>query len=149
MGRFSVTNAKAGVNTANTIMWQLRAASTERIELLELSISVKTAPTTAPSWRLNRGTALGTSSATVVPQQEDATDDAASSLLDTAWSVNPTAGSVDLREFGHPATIGSAIVWTFYNKPMRVERSTGMLIINGNASGPTLGLFVVTATFDE
>jgi hypothetical protein len=149
VGRYSVTNAKAGVNTANTIMWQLKASATERYELLEVTISAKAAPTTAPSWRLNRGTALGTSTATIQPQPEDPDDDTASTLLDTTWSANPTAGGVDLREFAHPAAIGNGIVWTFYNKPIQVNRSTGLLFINGNASGATLGTLTITCTFDE
>jgi len=149
VGRYSVTHNKAGVNTANTMMWQLRAVSTQRMELLELMISVRTAPTTGPSWRLNRGTALGTSSATKTPQAEDPDDVAAAAVLDTAWSVNPTAAADDLREFGHPNSIGSAIVWTWWNKPLRINKSTGLIIINANASGTTAGLLVVTAVFDE
>jgi hypothetical protein len=149
MARYSVTHTKAGVNTANTIMWQLRSVSPDRVELIELAISVKVAPTTGPSWRLNRGTAIGTSSATVTPQPEDPDTRAADARLDTTWSANPTLGGVDLREYATPNAIGSGIVWTWYDKPLRINIATGICIVNGNATGATLGTLAIYAVFDE
>ena len=113
MSRYEVTHAKAGVNTANTIMWQLKAGSGQRVHLLELGLSIEVAPTTGPAWRLNRPTALGTSSATVTPQPEDPDITASTLVLDTAWSANPTLGGTDHRRFAIPTAIGSGIVWTW------------------------------------
>jgi hypothetical protein len=150
MPRYSVTHNKAGVNTANTIMWQLRAASTDMVEIVELGVSVRTAPTTGPVWRLNRGTALGTSSATVTPQVESPpTAAAATSRLDTTWSANPTLAAEDLRRYATPNAIGSGIVWTWYDKPLPLLVSTGLAIVNGNAAGATLGSFDVYIVLDE
>lgn len=149
MARYSVTHVKAGVNTANTIMWAIRAASTDTVYLYELGLSVVTAPTTGPSFRLNRATAVGTSSATVTPQAEGALVTAATSRLDTAWSANPTAGGVDLRTYAVPNSIGSGIVWTWYDMPLILTVSTSILIINGNATGATLGSLGLYAVLDE
>jgi hypothetical protein len=149
MARYSVTANKSGVNTANTIMWQLRAVSPNRIELLELALTVKVAPATGPSWRLNRTTAIGTNSGTVTPQAEDPATPAAISRLDTSWSVNPTLGGTDLREYAIPNAIGSGIVWTWYDKPLRIDVATGLAFVNGNAAGATLGTLVIYAVFDE
>jgi hypothetical protein len=149
VARYSVTHAKAGVNTANTIMWQLRAVSPNRCELIELALSISVAPTTGPSWRLNRGTAIGTSSATVTPQAEDPSTPAAISKLDTTWSANPTLAGTDLRQYATPNAIGSGIVWTWYDKPFRIDTATGLCIVNGNATGTTLGTLVIYAVFDE
>lgn len=150
MARYSATHRKAGVNTANTIMWQLRAASTNMIEIVELGLSVAVAPTTGPSWRLNRGTALGTSSATVQPQIESPPTVAASAaLLDITWSANPTLGAIDLRQYATPNAIGSGIVWTWYDKPLPLLISTGICLVNGNATGTTLGSFDIYLIFDE
>jgi hypothetical protein len=146
--RYSVTHSKAGVNTANTIMWQLRAVSPDRVELVELALTVKVAPTTGPSWRLNRGTAIGTSTATVTPQTEDPDVAAASARLDTTWSANPTLGGTDLREYATPNAIGSGIVWTWYDKPLQINIASGICLVNGNATGATTGTLVIYAVFD-
>jgi len=149
MARYSVTHSKAGVNTANTIMWQLRSITPDRVELIELAVSVKVAPTTGPSWRLNRTTAIGTSSATITPQPEDIDTRACDARLDTTWSANPTLGGIDLREYATPNAIGSGIVWTWYDKPLRINIATGIALVNGNATGATLGTLVIYAVFDE
>jgi hypothetical protein len=59
VARYSVTANKAMVNTANTWMFQLRAAATQRVWLYELGIFIEAAPATAPVIRLNRPTAVG------------------------------------------------------------------------------------------
>jgi hypothetical protein len=146
--RYSVPHTKAGVNTANTMMWQLRPINNRNL-LVELALTVVVAPTTGPSWRLNRPTALGTSSATVTPQAEDTDVRTSDSRLDTAWSANPTAAAIDLRPYATPNAIGSGIVWTWYDQPLRIPTAGGLLIINGNATGATLGTFGIYAVFDE
>ena len=105
---------------------------------------------TGPAWRLNRGTALGTSSATVTPQLESLpTASAAVARLDTAWSANPTLAGTDLRVYGTPNSIGSGIVWTWYDQPLSLLVSTGICIVNANAAGATLGSFDIYVVFDE
>jgi hypothetical protein len=148
MPRYVVAATKAGINTANSPMWQLRAVGTH-IRLVELALSVTTAPTTGPAWRLNRSTAIGTSSATVTPQTEDTDVSAAAARLDTTWSAAPTLASTDMRIYGTPNAIGSGIVWTWYDRPLRIPSSTGVVMVNLNAAGATLGLLAVYATFDE
>lgn len=149
MPRFFVTSTKAGVNAANTSMWQLRASATAELRLVEVGMSIAVAPTTGPSWRLNRPTAIGTSSATGTPQRRNANSSAPTALLDTAWSVNPTLAADDLMRYATPNAIGSGIVWSFYDMPMIVDRSTGVVVNNGNAVGTTLGSFNIYYIFDE
>lgn len=150
MSRYDVTHTKAGVNTANTIMWQLRAASTQRVELLELGVAVSTGPpSTNPQFRLVRAATLGTSTATVTPQPEDPGNAPAVTLLDTTWSTAPTLAANDLRSFPVPASIGAGIVWTWYDKPLTIPISGGLCIVNLNATGATLGSFSIYAYFNE
>jgi len=150
MARYTVAHTKAGVNTANTIMWQIRAASTDMIAIWEMGISVTVAPTTGPSWRLNRPTAIGTSSATVTPQIESPpVASAAVARLDTTWSANPTLAATDMRAYATPNAIGSGIVWTWWDQPLWLAVSTGVALVNANAAGTTLGSFTVYVIFDE
>jgi hypothetical protein len=149
MARYAVATTKAGVNTANTQMFMIRAGTGQSTFLLELALSVTTAPTTGPAWRLNRPTAAGTASTQVTPQAEEPDAIAALTRLDSAWSAAPTAAGTDMRYYGTPNAIGSGIVWTWYERPLRIPATTGLLIINGNAAGATLGLFACYAIVQE
>jgi hypothetical protein len=151
MARYSVTSNKAGVNTANTIMWQLRPV-TNRSYLLELGLSVAVAPTTGPEFILSRSLTLGTASGTpVVPQIEGSLGKAATLLLDTAWSVAPTTATIPMRRYAVPNAIGSGVVWTWYDKPLEIDLGAtfAIQIINGNATGATLGNLDIYAVIDE
>jgi hypothetical protein len=150
VARFEVSHRKAGVNTANTIMWQHRTTASSRVRIYEIALAVDTVTTTGPSWRLNRTTAVGTSTATVSPEEQDPGGGAATSLLDITWSSNPTLGSNDLRRYATPQTVGSGIVWTWPDhRPLIIPASAGMAIVNGNATGASTGFFVVTFVFEE
>lgn len=149
MSRYDVTHNKAMVNAANTIMWQIRAAAGQRVELLELGVAVEGAPTAGPVIRLNRSTALGTSTATVIPQSEDPGNAAAVTLLDTTWSTNPTLAGTDHRRFPLAPAVGAGIVWTWFDKPFTIPAGTGLCIVNAAAAGATLGSLTMYAYLNE
>lgn len=149
MGRYSVTTNKAGINTANSTMFGVRAGTGQTALLVELAVSIEASPTAGPTWRLNRATAAGTASTQVVPQAEDPDNVAALTRLDSAWSVAPTAAAVDLRRYSTPTAVGSGIVWTFYDRPFRIAPTTNLLLINATAAGTTLGTFAIYAVFYE
>jgi hypothetical protein len=152
MSRYQASNSKAGVNTAGTIMWQLRPTTTaQRMKVLEIGIGVASAPTTAPSFQLARSTAIGTSTTTAAGQPYDQADTAALGTLDSAWSVNPTSAGVTLRQSGLAVTAGGQLFWTFYDVPlvMFADTTDGLLIINANASGATLGTFTCYMVWQE
>jgi hypothetical protein len=150
VARYSVTHNKAGINTANSLMWQLRPV-TNRSYLLELGLSVAVAPTNGPEFILSRSLTLGTSSATVVPQIEGSLGKAATLLLDTTWSVAPTTATIPMRRYAVPNAIGSGVVWTWYDKPLEIDLGAtfAIQIVNGNASGVTLGNLDIYAVIDE
>lgn len=150
MARFEICHAKAGVNTANTIMWQLRAAASSRTRIFEIHLSIAVAPTTGPSWRLNRVTAVGTSSATVTAEEQDPGGGAPATVLDTAWSANPTLATNDMRKYATSSSIGSGIVWTWPDhRPLILPVSLGLAVVNANAAGTTVGTFNVTFIIEE
>lgn len=146
---------KAGVNTANTIMWQLRqTAATARLRVLSVTVAVETAPTTGPIFYLTRATANGTSSTTKVGLPWNNTETVtALGTLDSAWSVNPTVTTADKLKIGPvPATIGAGWMFDFRDDPLPLQASTtvgGLCIVNSNASGATLGAFSVGVTWLE
>jgi hypothetical protein len=149
---YTVGLNKAGVNTANTVMWQLKTAAADRMHIRELGIFVNTAPTTAPLFALARSTALGTATTSVLGQAMDNGDPAATGLAESAWSSAPTfaTGGPFLRLAGLPVTAGSGLIWTFaYGECIVVPVSAGLCIANINASGATLGNFVFYVSWTE
>jgi hypothetical protein len=142
---------KAGVNTANTVMWQLKGSAARRPRLLELGVFVAVAPTAAPSFALARATAIGTSTASLAGVPEDPADTIASTtVLDTAWSAAPTFTTAGpfIRNTGLPITAGSGVIWTF-PRGLVIPMSGGLVIANLLATGATLGLFGMYANFEE
>jgi hypothetical protein len=149
---YSAGNTKAGVNVANTVMWMLKTAATDRCHIREITIGVASAPTTAPNFVLARHTALGTSSTTVLGTALDPADPAATTTFDSAWSSAPTfaTGGPFLKNLPLPVTAGGAMVWTFaYGECIIVPVSAGLVIANVNASGSTVGSFVCNVTWTE
>jgi len=152
MERYGASNSKAGVNAANTPMWQLRGGTTKRLRLLEIGLGVKTAPTTAPAFQLVRSTAIGTNSGTGAGQAYDSAGaPAAVGTLDNAWSVNPTLAANAFRETTMTTTAGGQTFWTFYDDPLWIPASAtvGLVIVNTVATGATLGTFVAYCVWDE
>lgn len=150
-GRYGAANSKAGVNTANTVMWQLRNTGTaERLEIVEIAVAISTAPTTAPSFYLARASAVGTITTTLVGQPNDPGETTAQGSLDSVFSVAPTINTaLRLRQLGLPVTAGSGLVWAFYDRPLIVPVSLGLCIVNANASGATLGVMTCSIAWDE
>jgi L,D-peptidoglycan transpeptidase YkuD (ErfK/YbiS/YcfS/YnhG family) len=152
MARFEVAHNKAGVNTANKVMWQLRTSTTTRARVFEIGISIAVAPTTAPSWRLARATALGTSTATQAAEEEDPGGPTAVTLLDTTWSADPTPSATNMRLYATPITAGSGIVWTWPDhRPLIIPNAaaSGICVVNANPSGATAGSFNIYCVFEE
>lgn len=150
MPRFEVSNSKAPINAANSPMWQLKCAATSRCRVFEIALSIATAPTVAPTWRLCRSTALGTSTATQAAEEQDPGGPAATTLLDTTWSTPPTLSAVPMRRYATPASAGSGIVWTWPDhRPLIVPLSTGVVIVNDIAAGAVTGLLVCSIVFEE
>lgn len=153
MTRYGTAHTKAGVNTADTVMWMLRPGSNDDIFIYEIGLSVQVVPTTGPMWRLIRASTLGTQTAQTTPQLEDSGTNTANARMDVTWSSAPTvsaqSSNVDLRRYTPTNAIGNGIVWTWYDKPLYVAASSGLCIANGNAAGATLGSFHVYVRFDE
>lgn len=150
MPSFSLATSKAGINTANSVMWQLRSSATERVRLTELGLYVAVAPTTAPTFVLIRHTTLGTSSATLTPIPNEVSDAAPSAVLETAWSAQPTfsVSGPFLRLAALPITAGAGMIWRF-PEPISISVSSGLIIANLNASGATLGTFGLSLEYRE
>ncbi len=150
--RYEIGVAKAGVNTANTVMWALRAP-TRRSWLHELGVFVDVSPTTAPQITLARNTAGTITSSTtavglaMVPEASTGT-----TTLDSAWSTPPTFNTAGpfIRRMTLPVTAGAGIIWTWPEGLIITSTLAHTLVIaNAAASGATLGQLSVYASWEE
>jgi hypothetical protein len=150
--RYEVGLAKAGVNTANTVMWALRAVS-RRTTLYELGLFVDTAPTTAPQFVLARNTAGTVTATTTNLGQATITETAGTSSMDSAWSAAPTFTTAGpfIRRMTLPVTAGAGIIWTWPEGLVisSATITTALVIANAAATGATLGQFSIYASWDE
>lgn len=142
---------KAGVNVANTVMWQIRSPATKRTRILEIGVSVAVSPTTAPRFAIARDTAVGATPTSSLFLANDPADPAALTNLDTAWGTAPTfttTGPFLGPVAALPVTAGAFYIWTFPN-PLVLANSAGLVIANLAATGATLGSFTFYAVVDE
>lgn len=150
MSRYEAASSKAGTNTANTILWAIRAGANRKVFLFELGLSVEVAPTTGPTFRLLRAATVGTASASVAFQEAEPTSsaDAATAVLETTWSAAPTLAAVDLRRLAAAAAIGPGPLWT-WDRGLLIPPGASLLIVNANATGATTGTLGIYAHIEE
>jgi hypothetical protein len=153
MGQYSAGFSVAGVNVANTqVVHLVNTAATERIYVKLLAVGVSVAPTTAPSFYVSRSTARGTQATTLAGQPFDLADTASTATLDLTWTVAPTfSTTLPIVRGGLAVTAGGWWVWDFRDQPLVIPATTGsgLVIVNGVASGATLGTFAGYACWEE
>lgn len=126
MARYTV-GFNSTVTTTGAGRWQLRAGSADRIAVVEIGLTIAAA--TASTYGLYRSATLGTASTTIVPVPHDPADGASAAVFETAWSAAPTISTnVALRRVSLPATIGAGFIWQFYDKPVMVAVSAGLIL---------------------
>lgn len=142
--RYELGLNRAGVNTANTVLAELRASSSARIFLEEVGISMAVLPSTAPRFVLTRPNNSPAGGTNNVPNAMDPADGAAlSSFFLTGQSTVPTFATSGpfLQAGGLPLTLGAGLLWTFPGQGLVIPLSGSLLLANLNASGATLGSF--------
>jgi hypothetical protein len=151
--RYSVSHTKAGINTVDSPMWQVRPGSNDDCYIYEIGLSIATAPTNAPQWRLVKATTIGTAATQATPVIEGPGSNTANARLDLTWSAAPTiaaqTANSDYRRYSHLAPVGNGIVWTWYDAPLYMPAGAGLVIANGAAAGTTLGSMNIYVRFDE
>lgn len=153
--RYQAALTRAGINTAGPqLYWQLRSNGSARLRLVEIGVSINTAPSTAPLFQISRATAsLGTASTSLTGQAFDSSDSTATGVLESAWSAAPTINTTYHRMFGLPVTAGNGFIWTFPNDGEMIIGGAGaaqaLQITNANASGTTTGNFAAYVVWEE
>lgn len=150
--RYQAALSRSGINTAGPqLYWQLRSGASARLRIIEIGISVVTAPTTAPLFQISRATAsLGTASTSLAGQPLDAADVSAVGVFESAWSAAPTINTTYHRMLGLPVTAGGGFIWSWpVDSPLVLPASAALQITNANASGATTGTFAAYVVWEE
>lgn len=152
MALYSVGTNRAGINTANSPMLELRTASTARATIREVGVSMAVLPTTAPRFVLARATNTPTGGTNNTPIALDSADAASLHTFNNpSWTSAPTFSTSGpwLKVAGLPLTLGAGFVWTFPGPGLVVPVSASLVFANLNASGATLGSFDIYFIWDE
>jgi hypothetical protein len=152
MAGYRVAVNRSGVNTANTVLVELRASATDRIVVREVGIAMAVLPTTAPRFVLARQSNTPAGGTNTVPEKSDSADGAAAaSFFTTGWTTTPTfaTGGPWLQVAGLPLTLGAGLIWTFSGNGLVVGLSGSLLLADLNASGATLGSFDTYFAWEE
>jgi hypothetical protein len=153
MPNFSVALNRAGVNTANTVLAEMRTTASARMTLWEMIVTMAVLPTTAPRLVLARATNTPAGGTNNAPLQDDPAGTGPTSAVSfflTGQSTVPTFATSGPwhRVTGLPLTLGAAFVWSF-PRGLVVPVSGSLLLANLNASGATLGSFDISANWSE
>lgn len=153
MSIYRTATSKAGTNTANTVMWQIRMPASRRVLVREVGIFCEVPATTAPQFRLSRSLTLGTSSATVVPQPTDADSVATDAVLDTTWSAAPTFTTAGPFIDGWPQfnTAGAGVIYSYDDLWVSAGTgaTSGLQVVNLVATGATTGTWLLRVKLDQ
>jgi hypothetical protein len=128
--------------TTGAACWELRSSATDRVRVREIGITLAAA--TASSFGLGRPAAIGvtpTSPVTVVA--EDTGEPTGTAQTALAWGTGPTIPAVFLRRIGFPATIGSGIIWSWWNGPGLLIPVSSSLILWNLATNGVSDVYVV------
>jgi hypothetical protein len=152
--RYGAAVSRAGINTADTAYFNLLGGTASRIYIVQITVNIAVAPTTAPAFYLARTTARGTQASTLLGQALDAADVAATGTLDVCGTAGNqptfTAGN-KLASGGLAVTAGGMLIWTFYDVPLVIPATAanGLALCNANASGATTGTIHCSMLWNE
>jgi hypothetical protein len=152
MPRYTCALNRAGVNTANTVLLELRTASNARAFVREIGLSMAVLPSTAPRFVLARPTNTPAGGTNNTPIPADAADGASlSAFYATGQSTVPTFTTAGpyIMVGGLPLTLGAGLIWTFGPQELIVGLSSSLLLANLNAAGATLGSTDIYFKWDE
>jgi hypothetical protein len=128
------------VTTTGAAAWDIKAASTNRPAVMEISLNLGAA--TASTYGLGRSGNTPTQTSPVLVQAEDPGDPAGISGCAVAWSVAPTVPTQFHRRVALPATIGSGIIWTF-PRGLILATSASLLVWNLATNSASVNVHVV------
>lgn len=137
-GEFSV----AGVNSADGVLFNLKASATVPLMVEQIFFEIETATSNAPIFGVKKMNAVGTGAITTATVFNiDGTGATTIASLETAWATTrPTVTGGSPVRGAVPLAIGNGFLFDFTNRNLIIPINTALCGVMRNASGATLGV---------
>lgn len=131
----------AGVNTADGVLFNLKASAGVRPRIKQVYFGIQAAPTNQPRFGFKRMNAVGTGAITTATAfQHDAAEGAPTATVETAWATTrPTVTGGYAGDAILPTAIGNGWLFDFLGREIVVPLSGGLCGLMVNAAGATVG----------
>lgn len=135
-GEFSV----AGVNSADGVLFNLKAGTNVPLFIEQIFFGIEVAPTNAPIFGVKKMNAVGTGTITTATLMAlDGLGGTSAASLETAWATTrPTVTGGSPLRGAVPLAIGNGFLFSFPNC-LVVPVNTALCGVMRNASGATTG----------
>jgi hypothetical protein len=129
--------------------WEFMANGTRRAYIRELGF-FNQAATAAAKQIIGRPGNTPTVGAVILGSAQDPANAAATAGFTVTWTTAPTVPALAMRQFDFPATIGSAVIFTWPPDGELIVGPTRLnSVIQWNASGSTIGIMSVYGVWSE
>lgn len=141
MARYGATFSVAGVNSADAVLFNIKAGATVPLLIEKIFFEIEVASTNAPIYGVKKMSAVGTGTiTTVTPFAIDGLGGTSAATFETAWATTrPTVTGISPLRGAIPLALGNGFLFDFTYAPLVVPINTALCGIMSNASGATTG----------
>jgi hypothetical protein len=141
MARYAGEFSAAGVNSADAVLFNLKAGATVPLLVEKIFFNIEVASTNAPIYGLKKMNAVGTGAITTATLfVMDGLGGTSAASLETAWATTrPTITGGSPVRGAVPNAIGNGFLFDFTNAPLVISVNTALCGVMRNASGATTG----------
>lgn len=136
-GEFSV----AGVNSADGVLFNLKASATVPLFIEQIFFEIEVVSTNAPIYGVKKMNAVGTGTITTATSKDlDGLGGTSAATLETAWATTrPTVTGGSPLRGAIPLAVGNGFLFDFRPGMLIVPINTALCGLMRNASGATVG----------
>lgn len=141
MARYAAEFSVAGVNSADGVLFNIKASATVPLFIEQIYFNVEVASSNAPIYGLKKMNAVGTGTITTATIfSVDGLGGTSIATVETAWATTrPTVTGGSPARGAVPNAIGNGFLFDFTNRPLVVPINTALCGVMRNASGATTG----------
>lgn len=143
MARYGGEFSSAGVNSADAVLFNLKAGATVPVNIEQIFFGIEVVSTNAPIFGVKKRNAVGTGTITTATIFAlDGLGGTTAASLETAWATaRPTVTGGSPLRGAVPLAVGNGFLFDFRSCPLVIPINTDLCGVMRNASGATTGTF--------